>query len=505
MNRQDYRLVVDERPRQPRTGLWQKVTMASVATLLLIFAAVYGPLLFNNTPASATPALPDVGQVGTAAAPAFQMTDATLLDDQEALADLYSQVTPSVVNIQVSVRASGSGLFGFGNPQSDAPLQQSQGSGFIYDNEGHIVTNNHVVEDAEEITVIFHNGFWADGEVVATDPQADLAVVKVTPPQNFEWQALSMASPEEARVGHMVIAIGNPFGLAGTMTRGIVSAIGRGMPVGDDGASVRYTLPDVIQTDAAINPGNSGGPLLNLQGEVVGVNFAINSAVRSNSGVGFAIPSAIVQRVVPELIKDGAFEYAFLGVSGTTITPDVARQLDLPGHRLGVYVSGVTDGGPSEDAGLEGGDQIIEAEDGGRYSVGGDIITAIDDMPVRSFDDLVSFLVTRAAPGQTVSLTIDRDGASISVDVTLGERPGQQRLLRNTSTSGEVNARTAIEIATAYVEEESLLDGEIVEKVTTPDTRSGVDVWIVELSDSDEVATVVVEKASGEVLMANVN
>ncbi|MCB1513094.1 MAG: trypsin-like peptidase domain-containing protein, partial [Hyphomicrobiaceae bacterium] len=196
---------------------------------------------------------------------------------------------------------------------------------------------------AEEVTVVFSNGFWADAEVVATDPQADLAVIKVAPPAGMDWQPLPIAA-ETLRVGHTVIAMGNPFGLEGTMTIGIVSAIGRGMPVGALGEA-RYTLPDIIQTDAAINPGNSGGPLINLAGEVVGVNFAIESAVRSNSGVGFTIPAAIVQRVVPALIADGQYDYAYLGLSGRTIDAEVARAFDFPNTLTGVYVAEVVPGG----------------------------------------------------------------------------------------------------------------------------------------------------------------
>ncbi len=505
MDTRNYQLV--PRPERaaeqqsPRTSLWQKITAATVATLLLILAAAYGPLLLDNSPANARSNTAPVASSASAAAPLpLQNGGASLFDDQETLADLYESVSPSVVNIQVVVEADASGLFPFASPESDAPRQQSQGSGFIFDNEGHIVTNNHVVDEAIEITVVFHNGYWADATVVATDPQADLAVLKVTPPEGFDWRPLPLASPEDVRVGHMVIAIGNPFGLAGTMTRGIVSAVGRGMPVGDDMANVQYTLPDVIQTDAAINPGNSGGPLLDLSGRVVGVNFAINSPVRSNSGVGFAIPVSIVQRVIPELIEDGAFEYAYLGLSGTSITPDVARQLDIPGNRLGVYVSGVVEGGPSADAGIVGGDRTIRTSTG-NFSVGGDIVVAIDDMAVRSFDDLVSFLVTRAEVDQTVTLTVIRDGVEQAIDVVLGERPGQARLIRTSErSSSDVNARAAISIAVEHATAEGLLDGEINEKVSAPGTVAGEEVWVVELSDDSETITVIVRKSDGEIL-----
>src|SRR5690606_10746222 len=173
------------------------------------------------------------------------------------------------------------GIPGFGlRDGEEGPLQEGQGSGLIYDDQGHIVTNNHVVEDAESVLVVFSSGYWAEAEVVAADPLADLAVLRVTPPEGIEWRPLPLAEPDSLRVGYTVIAIGNPFGLDGTMTTGIVSALGRGVPVGESLTS-RYTLPDVVQTDAAINPGNSGGPLIDLSGRVVGVNFAIRSQVRA--------------------------------------------------------------------------------------------------------------------------------------------------------------------------------------------------------------------------------
>ena len=467
--------------------VWPRIVVLSVATLALVLAVMYGPLLWNGQT--------DAGQGRALAA---QPGPNSLFDDQDALANLYDAVAPSVVNIQVRKASSGTSIFPFTDPEMELPFQFGQGSGFIYDNDGHIVTNNHVVEDADEVTVVFHNGFWADAEVVATDPQADLAVIKVTPPEGFDWQPLTMADGDNLRVGHMVIAIGNPFGLAGTMTRGIVSAEGRGLPVGDLGQST-YTLPDVIQTDTAINPGNSGGPLLNLNGEVVGVNFAIESSAGVNSGVGFAIPVQIVERVVPELINDGEFEYAYLGLSGSTISPSVAKQLELPGNRLGVYVAGIVDGGPSADAGLQGATRTIETETG-EFQVGGDIIIAIDDSPVVRFEDLVSYLVTKAAPGQDVELTILRDGKEMTVSVTLGKRPSQLGAVTSASRAREVNARDAINIALEQVQDDNLLQGEIGTKIATPDTRDGVDVWVVELSGEDQTATVVVEKATGDVL-----
>lgn len=467
--------------------------LAILGAALIVFGALAAPVAWQTLSVSANTA-PQI-----AAAPALQV-DSSLSQDQAALAALYEAVAPSVVNIQVDSTASATDMPqipGFQMPQGDVPLQRGEGSGFIYDNDGHIVTNNHVVDGAQKVIVNFNNGMWARAEVVATDPQADLAVIKVTPPTGFDWKPLPLATDDSLKVGHTVIAIGNPFGLEGTMTTGIVSALGRGFPVDSFGAN-RYTLPDVIQTDAAINPGNSGGPLLNLNGEVVGINFAIESQTRQSSGVGFTIPVSIVHRVVPALIKDGAYKYAYLGLEGSTISPDLSEALSLPDNTLGVYVSAVVPGGPSANAGLQGGTRTVSTSNGGEVQQGGDIVTAIDGNPVVRFEDLVSYLVTKAEPGQKVALTVLRDGKEMTVDVTLGERPTQSSLTAApTSQDGTINARAAIAIAQQAVRDQ--LNGEIIEKVATPDESNGQNVWVVELSTATQKATVVVDAQSGEV------
>ena len=419
-------------------------------------------------------------------------------NDPEALADLYERVLPSVVNIQVtkSVSAEEMPLFP-GLPQMPEMPVQGEGSGWVYDAEGYIVTNNHVVEGADEVIVTFANGMWTTAEVVATDPQSDLAVLKVEAPKGVELKPLPLAEPNSLRVGHTVIAIGNPFGLEGTMTTGIVSALGRSFPIGE-ATGGRYTLPDVIQTDAAINPGNSGGPLLNLAGEVVGVNFAIESPVRASSGVGFAIPVAIVKRVIPALITDGRYAYAYLGISGNSITPQLAKLLDIPENTLGAYVGSVTPNGPAAKAGLRGGTRAVRQE-GVDLKAGGDIIIAIDGNPVRQFNDLVSFLVTKATPGQKVTLTILRDGKEQEIEVTLGERP-KEAPAPERGTAGNITPRAAVAIARDAVETQGALKGRITSTVVTPDERDGDPVWVVELSDGEKTATVIVHAHTGEVL-----
>lgn len=487
-----------ERKASPMRTVGKRAYVVVLLVMTLVLGAWYAPLLWSTVAVEAKPAA--LGNTRFLAARALQI-DSSLLNDQEALADLYQQITPSVVSIQVTSRAqAGMQIPGFRLPQEEAPLQQGQGSGFIYDNDGHIVTNNHVVDGAEEVTVVFYNGFWATAEVVATDPQADLAVLKVTPPDNFEWRALPLAAPDSLRVGHTVIAMGNPFGLEGTMTTGIVSAIGRGMPVGNLGAST-YTLPEIIQTDAAINPGNSGGPLLNLAGEVVGVNFAIESAVRANSGVGFTIPASIVEKVVPALINDGKFTYPYLGLSGRTIDAEVAQALDLPNTLTGVYVAEVVAGGPSEAAGLQGSRQSVR-NNNGTLAAGGDIVIAIDGRPVRRFEELVGYLVTKAAPGQTVTLTVLRDNEEIPVDVVLGTRPEANAALQREAGGPVVSPRQAIGIAVEATRD--LLQGDITDRFVSQEERDGRSVWVVELSTGDQTATVVIDRETGEVLEANV-
>ncbi len=431
---------------------------------------------------------------------------------QEALADLYDRVAPSVVNIKVTVGhpdiGAGQtppelpfGLPGMPGEPNDLPPVQGEGSGWVYDNEGHIVTNNHVVEGATDILVTFHDGRWAKGELVAADPQADLAVIKVTPPEGMELKPLPLAEPDSLRVGYSVIAIGAPFGLEETMTTGIVSAIGRSFPVGQ-GQGPRYSLPDVIQTDAAINPGNSGGPLLDLTGRVVGVNFAIESPVRANSGIGFAIPVSIVQRVVPALIENGKYEYAYLGIRGQSVTPELAQALDLPENVLGAYVDQVVPGGPADKGGVKGGAKVVD-ENGIPLHKGGDIIIAIEGQPVRQFNDLVSYLVTKAAPGQEVTLTVLRDGRKIDLKVTLGKRPEQPEQMPQ-EMAGKITPKAAIAIARDTVEEQGLLKGKVKETTVMPGTYNGKDAWVVDLSDGRRTAEVVVDAESGDVLSVEV-
>jgi len=376
-----------------------------------------------NTPTSKAP----LANTSFAAAPAATVTpnpDQPLTGVVAALQatfeQIYNEVSPSVVTLQVVSQSSGSTLrspFGFQGPQ----IQQGLGSGFVWDTQGHIVTNNHVVDGATQITVVFSDGSTAAATVVGTDPQSDLAVVKVNVPAS-QLKPVRMGDSNAVKVGQIAIAIGNPFGEQNTMTTGIISALGRFLPVDQNTTGPTYTIPDVIQTDAPINPGNSGGVLLNVQGEVIGVTSAIESPVRASAGIGFAIPAEVVKKVVPALISTGHFDHSYLGISGTDLTPDLAKAMGLPADQRGALVVDVTAGGPAAAAGIQGSKNTATIN-GRQVPVGGDVIIAIDGQPIKTFNDLVAYLAVSTEVGQKVNLTILRNGKQQTVTVTLGLRP----------------------------------------------------------------------------------
>lgn len=347
---------------------------------------------------------------------------------QGTLEDIYETVGPSVVHIQVTQRAeSAQGLpvlpdFPFQHPgePSDLPPMQGAGSGFVWDDQGHIVTNNHVIAGADTIRVAFADGQSFDATVVGRDPDSDLAVLRIDAPASM-LQPVRLADSSNTKVGQLAIAIGNPFGLAGTMTVGIVSAVGRSLPVEAGTAGQRYTIPEIIQTDAPINPGNSGGVLLNSSGEVIGVTTAIESPVRASVGIGFAVPSAIVEKVVPALIADGKYDHAWLGISGTTLTPELAEAMGLDRNQRGALVAEVMLDGPAKAAGLMGSAETTTIE-GQEVRIGGDVIIAIDETPVNDFDDLVTALAHMQA-GQRITLTVLRQGKEQQIEVVLATRP----------------------------------------------------------------------------------
>ncbi len=324
---------------------------------------------------------------------------------------LYTTVNPSVVSIQVVERSA------------RGAIASGQGSGFLFDTSGHIVTNYHVAGQATAIQVIFADGTSTDASLVGGDSDSDLAVVKVDPAAlPADARPLPLGDSDALQVGQMVAAIGNPFGLQGTMTTGIVSALGRTLPSQEmtiNGSS--FNNPNIIQTDAAINPGSSGGPLLNLAGEVIGVNTAIRSATDSYSGIGFAVPANRVAQVTPALIADGHYDHPWLGIAGGTLVPAVSQAMGLDGTQRGALVASVVADGPADKAGLRGNNR--EARIGNQaVPVGGDVIVSADGQPIATFDDLISF-IDNAAVGQQVTFGVLRDGRLIDVPVILGARP----------------------------------------------------------------------------------
>ncbi len=351
---------------------------------------------------------------------------------ENALTEIYDTAIPSVVNINVTIKTQPQSQmqfmspfvpFGFGFP--DQQFQQPQeryahaeGSGFVWDKEGHIITNNHVVENATDVEVMFEDGTSASATILGTDPDADLAVIQVDLPAD-KLIPLPLGDSDTLNEGQLAIALGNPFGQDFTMTRGIISAVGRTIKSGTSS----FSIPKVIQTDAAINPGNSGGPLLNRNGEVIGINTMILSKSGSSSGIGFAVPINIAKQVVPTLIKGESVQRAWLGISGTTLTSDVAQYMKVPEDTQGALVINVAHDSPADKAGLRGSDKVLKVG-GTEYPLGGDIITAINGEKIIEMDDLISYLMENTQPDDTVTLTIIRDnGKTEKVKVTLTARP----------------------------------------------------------------------------------
>ena len=291
------------------------------------------------------------------------------------------------------------------------------GSGFVFDKEGHIITNNHVVENAKKISVKFVDGISYDAKLVGADPYADIAILKIDAINPGKLYPLPIGDSSILRVGEQISAIGNPFGLSGSMTSGIVSQLGRLLPV----QGSFFSIPDVIQTDTAINPGNSGGPLLNMNAEVIGVNTAIYSTDGNFSGVGFSIPSKILLKIVPTLIKDGEFHHPWVGISSADISTDLAELLKLDNAK-GVLIMTVIEDSPADKAGLQGSSETAifnEIE----YAIGGDIIVSVDGTEVRQIADLLIYLQREKNVGDIMNLEILRDGEMIDAIVTLEKRP----------------------------------------------------------------------------------
>ena len=336
---------------------------------------------------------------------------------EAVLSELYENVVPSVVYLRVP-NAANSPLQGMQGVPDE--LLWNAGSGFVWDREGHIVTNHHVVEDVmglrNEVTVIFADSTQAKGTVVGSDPHSDLAVIKL---ETGDWDLhpVELGDSSKVKVGQLTVAIGAPFGQEFTMTSGIVSGVGRNIS-----GQTQFTIPEAIQTDSAINPGNSGGPLLDRHGQVIGINTRIISRSGSFSGVGMAVPINIAKRVIPPLISEGKFDYAWLGVNIATITELYLEELGLPTNTRGALVIATVSNSPADRAGLKGSDSTVEI-DGVAYPAGGDIILAVGPHPVTNSNDLIAHLTYNNSPGDAVTLSVLRDGQRGDIEVTLGQRP----------------------------------------------------------------------------------
>lgn len=361
---------------------------------------------------------------------------------EQVISGVHADVIPSVVNIIVIDRMDAGSMppwlnrsFPFApqpnpddrrdetpddgaQPQEDFFFRNGQGSGFVWDAQGHIVTNHHVVEGAHRILVIFSDGTEAYADIIGADPAADLAVLKIDPDEDA-LTPVTLGDSNAVQVGQLAIAIGNPFGQEFTTTIGIVSAVGRTIRSG----SSPFSVPKIIQTDAPINPGNSGGPLLDRRGNVIGINAQIVTGTGSNAGVGFAIPVNTAKQIVPALIDDGSFKYSWLGIRGAPLRPEAAALMGADPTTQGALIIDLAPDGPAEQAGLQGSEETERADDGS-VQYGGDVIVAVDGSPITDMDDLIIYLLENTMPGDTVTMDVIRNGGdTAAIRVTLAERP----------------------------------------------------------------------------------
>lgn len=407
-------------------------TKALVSIMVLLVATSLGCLAWESAtptpPAAATPTatphlppatatlappLPSVATPATTPPPVVTLEpNAAAAGLQEQIEAVYQATSKSVVNIVVTTLAYDFFM--------NAVPQEGTGSGFVYDTDGHIVTNYHVIEGVTDIRVIFSDGKMLPATVVGSDPTNDLAVLKVDPTAHA-LQPVVLGRSDTLRVGQFVVAIGNPFGLEQTLTFGVISSLGRVI----ESPEYNRFIGEAIQTDAAINPGNSGGPLLDLEGRVIGVNAQIVSPSRANAGIGFAIPANTVQRVVPELIANGRYPHPWLGVSVLDLSrwAETLRGAGVDVPDTGLMILEVVANSPAAKGGLRGGQRFITLGNMGRFPVGGDIITALNGTPVTSFSDFSIYLELHTRVGETLAVTVLRDGQEQVISVVLAERP----------------------------------------------------------------------------------
>jgi S1-C subfamily serine protease len=394
------------------------ILAVSIIMAAIVILYVYSQFRDVNDFLSNVPLLSDLVQTTTTdgrrglSDDAFQIGQVGIVkasDTELSLTDLFQKVESSVVQITDS---------------SETDVFESRlGSGFVYDDNGHIITNHHVVSGGggNRLDVTFPDGTVYRASLIGSDPSADIAVLYVEEVSKEKLLPLSLADSSKVRVGERVAAIGNPFGLSGSLSTGIVSGVGRQIPTQEEEG---FTIPDIIQTDAPINPGNSGGPLLNMRSEVIGINSAIYSTTGQFAGVGFAIPSNTIAQIVPSLITTGSYQHPWLGVAGRDMTPGIADRLGLDEPR-GFLVMDVVAGSPAEKAGILKGNQDTVI-DGIPIRLGGDVIIAVDNNTVRKIDDLLAYVEVEKSVGDDLKLTILRQGQTMEVIATLAARPSQQ-------------------------------------------------------------------------------
>ncbi len=389
---------------------WQRLAVVLALGVVTVGACA----ALNQTAdagAVAATLLPTVAPVATPAPVLDEVAAANELEAQ--VTTVYDNTAPAVVNI--TSRRTVTDFF------MRSSAQEGTGSGFVWDDRGHIVTNYHVIQNADQVLVTFASGATYEALVVGSDAANDLAVIQVDAGDDLP-QALELADSTQLRVGQFVIAIGNPFGLDNTLTLGVISALGRVI----ESPEQNGFIGEAIQTDAAINPGNSGGPLLDLRGRVVGVNSQIISPSGGSAGIGFAVSARTVERVVPALVEQGYYAHPILGVETVDLTPSTIRILREAGMNVrvesGVLVISVTRGGPAEKAGVQGAQRQVSL---GRYRipVDGDIIVAVDGLPVSAMEDLTVYLETQTEVGDTVQLTIVRNGSEQQIEVGVAATP----------------------------------------------------------------------------------
>jgi S1-C subfamily serine protease len=376
----------------------RRLLLSLSALTLFILGCSFTPRL--NLSATQTPAATTVALAAPTQTPVVKIVN----DLEDLYVNLYERLSPSVVHITTKTQV-------FSYFRGTVP-QEGTGSGFFYDEEGHIVTNQHVIAGADDVEVVLADGTSLKAKVIGSDAYNDLAVLKVEGLTKDQIKPLMMGASHNLKVGMRVLAIGNPFGLDRTLTTGVISALGRTIQREDQDA-----LGEMIQTDAAINPGNSGGPLLNLDGELIGVNSSIQSTSGGSVGIGFAVPVDTLKRVLPDLIANGRYQHPSLGFNAYEINSDLAEALTLPVEK-GLLVAQLQSGGAAEKAGLKGATQRARVY-GSTLLIGGDILTAIDDKPINTTDDMTIYLENNKRPGDTVKLTILRDGKPMELTATL--------------------------------------------------------------------------------------